>query len=202
MSESKCLRHGDRLMEKHLEIPLQKAIRFLEENGYRYAIIDGAALPPWGHVRATYDVDLKVLVPDTNYDAVRQAIRAAFPQRARSHAPENPLIVAVSIDSVTVDFLLAIPGYEELIIERAVKRDLGGWSAWICSAEDLIIQKAVAGRGKDWLDIEALLIEQYGKLDEAYIEDWLSQFAEALEQPEILQEYQKLQKKIRGLAEK
>lgn len=47
-----------------------------------------------------------------------------------------------------------------------------------------------------------MLIEQYGKLDEAYIEDWLSQFAEALEQPEILQEYQKLYKKIRSLAEK
>lgn len=189
-------------MEAQLREPLRKAVRFLEENGYRYAVIGGIAMSQWGHVRYTQDVDLKVLVPDTKYDAVRQAIRAAFPQPARSHAPENPLIVAVSIDSVTVDFLLAIPGYEELIIERAVQRDLGGWSAWICSAEDLIIQKAVAGRGKDWPDVEGLLIEQYGKLDEAYIEDWLSQFVEALEQPEILQEYQKLQNKIRGLAEK
>lgn len=187
-------------MEKHLEIPLQKAIQFLEEKGYKYAIIGGVALPQWGHVRATYDVDLKVLAPNLDYDTVRQAIHSAFPQRARSHAPENPLIVAVSIDSVTVDFLLAIPGYEELIIERAVKRDLNGWSAWICSAEDLIIQKAVAGRGKDWLDIEALLIEQQGKLDEAYIEDWLSQFAEALENPDMLREYRELQRKIRDLA--
>jgi hypothetical protein len=39
-----------------------------------------------------------------------------------------------------------------------------------------------------------------GKLDEAYIEDWLSQFSEALENPDILREYQKLQKKIRDLA--
>lgn len=187
-------------MENQLKKPLRKAIRFLEENGYRYAVIGGIALSQWGHVRYTQDVDLKVLVPDTNYDAVRQAIRAAFPQRARSHAPENPLIVAVSIDSVTVDFLLAIPGYEELIIKRAVQRDLGGWSAWICSAEDLIIQKAVAGRGKDWPDVEGLLIEQRGKLDETYIEDWLSQFAEALENPDMLREYQKLQKKIRDLA--
>lgn len=90
--------------------------------------------------------------------------------------------------------------FEELIIKRAVQRDLGDWSARICSAEDLIIQKAVAGRGKDWPDVEGLLIEQHGKLDEAYIEDWLSQFAEALEKPEILEEYQKLRKKIRDLA--
>jgi predicted nucleotidyltransferase len=66
---------------------------------------------------------------------------------------------------VIVDFLLTLPGYEEQIIERAIQRDLGGWSVWTCSAEDLIIQKAVAGRGKDWPDIEALLIERDGKLD-------------------------------------
>lgn len=72
--------------------------------------------------------------------------------------PENPLIVAVNIEGVIVDFLLALPGYEELIVERAVPRDLGGWTAWICSAEDPIIQKAVAGRAKDWEDIEALII--------------------------------------------
>jgi predicted nucleotidyltransferase len=187
-------------MENQLKEPLRKAVCFLEENGYRYAVIGGIAMSQWGYVRYTQDVDIKILVPDTNYDAVRQAIRASFPQRARSHAPENPLIVAVTIDSVIVDFLLAIPGYEELIIEGAVQRDFGGWSARICSAEDLIIQKAVAGREKDWPDVEGLLIEQQGKLDEAYIEDWLTQFAEALENPDILRQYQKLQKKIRDLA--
>ena len=126
-------------MERLLEPPLRSAIRFLEEHGYRYAVIGGVALSQWGLVRATYDVDIKVLVPDMDYDAVRAALRAAFPNRARPHVPENPFIVAVTIDDVTVDFLLTLPGYEEQIIERAVRRDLGGWSAWICSAEDLII---------------------------------------------------------------
>jgi hypothetical protein len=186
-------------MEKQLEAPLRKAVAFLEEHGYRYAIIGGVALPQWGVVRATYDVDIKVLVPDVNYSAVRTALRAAFPQQARTLAPENPFIVAVDIDGVIIDFLLALPGYEELIIERAVQRDLGGWSAWICSAEDLIIQKVVAGRARDWPDVEALLIEQRGKLDEAYIADWLGQFAEALEQPELLAEYQRLLAKVKAL---
>jgi len=52
--------------------------------------------------------------------------------------------VAVEIEGVIVDFLLALPGYEENIITRAVQRDLGGWQVWICSAEDLIIQKVIA----------------------------------------------------------
>jgi len=87
---------------------------------------------------------------------------------------------------------IAISQYEEQIIERAVRRDLNGFSAWVCSANDLIIQKMYSGRGKDLLDVEALLIAQRGKLDETYIEDWLTQFAEALEKPEILAEYQRM----------
>ena len=186
-------------MDKRLEAPLRAAISFLDERGYRYAIIGGVALPLWGLVRATYDVDIKVLVPDTDYATVRSALHAAFPKRASQYVPENPLIVAVDIEGVVVDFLLTLPGYEELIVERAVQRDLGGWRMWICSAEDLIIQKVVAGRGKDWLDVEALLIEQRDKLDRAYIEDWLTQFAEALEEPELLRRYKELLARIDSL---
>jgi hypothetical protein len=46
-----------------------------------------------------------------------------------------------------------------------------------------------------------LLIEQRGKLEETYIEDWLIQFAEVLEKPEMLVEYRRLlnqSKKLKG----
>ncbi len=186
-------------MEEHLRPALQKAVRELERLGYRYAVIGGIALSHWGVSRYTHDVDLKVLVPELDFDSVRADLRRAFPTRARVHAPENPFIVAVDIDGVIVDFLLTLPGYEENIINRAVQRDLGGWSAWICSAEDLIVQKVVAGRGKDWPDVEALLAEQHGKLDQNYIQSWLKQFAEALEQPELLTDYLKLVQRIDSL---
>jgi predicted nucleotidyltransferase len=188
-------------MERAIKLALQAAVVFLEANHYRYAVIGGLALARWNVARYTHDVDIKVIVPNTDYPAVRTAIRRNFPELARPHAPENPLIVAVSIQDVTVDFLLALPGYEELIIERAVCCDLGGFSAQICSAEDLIIQKAVAGRGKDWLDVEALLIEQRNRLDYAYIEDWLTQFVEALEAPELLNAYHELKSKVEGYAQ-
>jgi predicted nucleotidyltransferase len=189
-------------VDKRLEGPLQKAIAFLEEKGYRYAVIGGIAVAQWGFPRATNDVDLKVLVPNTDYVGIRAALLSRFPERARSEAPENPFIVAVTIDQVIVDFLLTLPGYEEQIVERAVRRDLGSIPAWVCSIEDLIIQKVVAGRNKDWLDLEALLLEQHGKLDEAYIENWLAQFAEALEKPEILTKYQQLVERIKTMIAK
>ena len=186
-------------MEGRLEEALRKAVTFLESHGHRYALVGGIALSQWGVVRATYDVDIKVLVPDMDYSAIRAALRAAFPQRAREHLPQESLVIAVEIEGVTVDFLLALPGYEELIIQRAVQRDLGGWTVWICSAEDLIIQKVVAGRPRDWSDVEALLIEHQTRIDDAYIEGWLEQFAEALEKPELLTDYQHLRERIRSL---
>ena len=100
-------------------------------------------------------------------------------------------IVAVKVQDVIVDFLLAVPGYEENIIERAMLRDLGGWSAWICAPEDFVVQKMIAGRSKDLADVENILAVQRGQLDCAYIREWLAQFAGALEQPEILTEYER-----------
>jgi predicted nucleotidyltransferase len=186
-------------MEKTLEAPLRKALVFLEGNGYSYAIIGGIALAQWGVVRATLDVDIKVLVPDNDYTKMRAALRSEFPITARQELDTHPLIVAVDIDGVNVDFLLALPGYEENIIQRAVQRDMNGWKAWICSVEDLIIQKAIAGRGKDWLDIEALLIERHGHLDQAYIHDWLSEFVEALDDPDLFVKYKHLVQQVETL---
>lgn len=186
-------------MNEQLKTPLQKVVTFLESHGYQYAVIGGIAMAQWGHLRFTYDIDIKVFVPDMNYEEVRTRLRTAFPEPARQHAPVNPFIVAIILDQITVDFLLTLPGYEEQIIKRAVRRNLNGFSAWICAVEDLIIQKVTAGRGKDWPDVEALLIEQRGKLDEAYIEDWLAQFAEALEKPEMLAEYRRLVEKVKAL---
>ncbi|MBI3764618.1 MAG: nucleotidyltransferase, partial [Chloroflexi bacterium] len=178
-------------MDTRLEDSLRSVTAFLEEHGYRYAIVGGIAVSQWGFVRITRDVDFKVLVPDINYSAVRAVIRAAFPERARADL-DDPLVTSVYVKGVIVDFLLALPGYEQQIVGRAVQRDLGGFSAWICSAEDLIVQKVAAGRGRDWQDVEGLLIEQLGKLDEAYVEYWVTQFAEALEKPEILTDYGRL----------
>ena len=44
----------------------------------------------------------------------------------------------------------------------------------------------------DWQDSEGIIIEQSGKLDQTYLEDWLTQFAEVLEQPEILRHYHQI----------
>ena len=58
----------------------------LEKAGYRYAVIGGLALSQWGIVHATYDIDIKVLVPDLDYTKIRSLLSSTFRQSARQKA--------------------------------------------------------------------------------------------------------------------
>jgi predicted nucleotidyltransferase len=190
------LRNGGDSVEDNLRAALQRAIAVLDDNEYAYAVIGGIAVQRLGRSRYTHDIDLKVLIPDTDYDPVRDLIRSAFPERGRPELPQNPLIVDVRIGGVIVDFLLTLPGYEEAIVERAACHDLDGLEVWICSAEDLIVQKAAAGRPKDWDDIEGVLIEQHGRLDMEYVNHWIEQFAEALADSEMLRQFRQVLERL------
>jgi predicted nucleotidyltransferase len=92
-----------------------------------------------------------------------------------------------------VDFLISIFDYERQAIDRAISIEIEGIRMRVCTAEDLIIHKAIANREQDWIDIEGILIRQAGKLNQDHIADWLGQFAEALESHEIWERYRKLQ---------
>jgi hypothetical protein len=52
------------------------------------------------------------------------------------------------------------------------------------------IHKAIAAREKDWIDIEGILTRQRGRLDQEHILNWLDQFAQVLDRPEIVTHYQ------------
>jgi hypothetical protein len=93
-------------MEKKLKTSLQTATAFLEKKGLRYAVIGGIAMAQWGVVRVTRDVDIKVLVPDRKYDAIRSLLTKNFPDKTRLNIPENPLILSIIIDGVINDKIL------------------------------------------------------------------------------------------------
>ena len=66
----------------------------------------------------------------------------------------------------------------------------------LCTAEDLIIHKALSEREKDWQDIEGILLRRGNLLDKKYIINWLSQFASALDKPGIQKRFEELWKDI------
>ncbi len=74
-------------------------------------------------------------------------------------------MLLVAENSIHIDVSLGAMPFEEHSVARATKFSVGD-SATIttCSAEDLIVHKAFAGRDKDWSDIRGIITRQ-GDLD-------------------------------------
>jgi hypothetical protein len=94
--------------------------------------------------------------------------------------------------------MLADTGYDEVLISRAKDVELAsGKRVRVCTAEDLIIQKVIATRPQDMVDVEAVIIRQADRLDDAYILKWLRDFEKAIDDSTLVREYQRLRDKHR-----
>lgn len=122
-------------------------------------------------------------------------ITGRFPSRIQNpgdFARKNRMILISASNGMDVDISLALPGYENEMLSRAVEFELeGGRKIKLCSAEDLIIHKAIAGRLQDISDIQGIVYRQGEKLNAGYIRSWLGQFADLLEEPEIQNRFER-----------
>ncbi|MBI5789082.1 MAG: nucleotidyl transferase AbiEii/AbiGii toxin family protein [Candidatus Schekmanbacteria bacterium] len=175
---------------------------FFDREGISYAIIGGIALQYWGEPRFTRDIDVTVLVDLGKDEIILQKILSVFTPRisdALKFALQNRVCLVRSRDGIEIDISLGIPGYEEKMMGRTVECNLGGsYNVKICSAEDLIIHKAVAGRPQDLADIESIIMRQGEKLDEAYIRFWLDEFSLLLETKEVLERFENPWRRLLG----
>lgn len=166
-----------------------------------YAVIGGMAVQYWGEPRFTQDVDLTVMAPLDDPDALIQAVVDRFSTRvadALDFARRNRVILARATNGCNVDISLALPGYQDELMQRTVEYEIDpGKSIRLCSAEDLIVHKAVAGRPQDIRDIEGVVYRQGKSLDGAYIRRWLRDFAELLARPDVLESFERPWSKVR-----
>jgi hypothetical protein len=169
--------------------------QLLVARGVPYAIIGGVALQYWGDPRVTLDLDVTVLPSQGREAEVASALVASFAPRipdAVAFAAQQRILLLRSVSGCPVDVSFGLPGYEESVIARAATVDLGdGRSVRVCSAEDLIIHKAVAGRPQDLMDIEGIIARQRDRLDLAYLRQWFSEFSRLLEGDEVAQRFER-----------
>jgi hypothetical protein len=162
---------------------------FFSELGIPYVVIGGMAVQHWGEPRFTQDVDMTISVPLNETEDFVQTITTRFPSRTEdpvTFARRARIVLVRAANGCGVDISLAIPGYEDEVMRRAVDYELEpGKVIRLCSAEDLIIHKAVAGRPRDVQDIESIVYRQRDALDVAYIRSWLHEFSLALVNPEL-----------------
>ena len=161
----------------------------LSKLGISYAIIGGAAVQYWGEPRLTQDIDLTISAPLEDLAGfVRQILELFSPrfEDALDFALENRVILVETSNGYPLDVSLGLPGYEEKVIERVVQIELeAGKRISICSAEDLIIYKATAGRAQDIRDIEGIVFRQGNRLDIIYIRQWLTEISDITSNPDL-----------------
>ena len=102
-------------------------------------------------------------------------------------------MLLVRVAEVDVGIAVALRGYEDSLFARIRSIEVEpGRRLNICSAEDLIIHKALAGRPQDLADVQSVIQRQGKKLDVRYIRRWLGQFSRGLEDPAILERFRQL----------
>lgn len=144
---------------------------------FAFCFIGGLAVQRWGQPRMTADVDLTVVTGFGGEEPYVDALLAKLRPRisdARAFALRHRTLLVAASNGVHADIALGAMPFEEHAAARATAFDLGGGSTvTTCSAEDLVVHKAFAGRDKDWLDIRGIVTRQGAKLDQRQIWDEL-----------------------------
>jgi len=154
---------------------LQSLLRLFEEKNVAYMIVGGYALPFYGRVRATLDVDLAVAVKGEKELNRLCGWLESDDFEVTNYSPLNPLMVVVDRkEKVEMELWHKPDGIvfdeETLRRRRKVKLD-AKFEAWVISAEDFVINKlARPDRGAvDEQDVKSVLVRQEGKLDMEYL---------------------------------
>lgn len=160
------------------------------EQDWQFCFIGGLAVQRWGEPRETVDVDLTLLTGFGGEEQFIQILLQRFQGRipeAAQFARERRVLLLRSSSGVGLDVALAALPFEELMVQRSSFFDYPPKIILrTCSAEDLVILKAFAGRTQDWADVERIIVRQTGKLDWEYIDQQLRPLAELKDASEIL----------------
>lgn len=168
----------------------------LTARGLRFCFIGGIANFRWGTPRLTNDLDLTVLAGFGGEAPVISALLQEFEPRiadAEDFAWRHRVLLLRTTDGFAVDATLGAMPFEEATIARSTDAELAqGAVLRTCSATDLVVHKAFAGRPQDWADIEGVLVRQKGAL--AWPQLWadLSELAALKEAPELLDELERI----------
>jgi hypothetical protein len=141
--------------------------------GFRFCFIGGIAVQRWGQPRMTADVDLTIITGFGTEEPYVDTLLASFRGRiidAREFALRHRTLLLAASNGIHIDIALGAMPFEDHAVDRASAFAIGdGESLTTCSAEDLIVHKAFAGRDKDWLDVRGIVIRQGQQLDRSLI---------------------------------
>jgi hypothetical protein len=142
---------------------------FCRSRQWRFCFIGGLAVLRWGEPRLTRDADLTLLTGFGGEAPYVNELVAQFSGRlddTAGFALRSRVVLLRASNGTPLDIALGALPFEERTVVRASAFDITeGQSLLTCSAEDLVVHKTFAGRDRDWLDLEGVLVRQSATLD-------------------------------------
>lgn len=169
-------------------------------------IIGGIAVIARGVPRQTVDIDATIwgeaitidhLVAELARDGILPRMVDAG-EFARRH---QVLLLRHEPTGTPLEISLAWLPFEREALVRASEVDFGGVAIRVAAVEDLVIYKAVAWRDRDRADIERLLVRHGTEIDLARVRGVIGEFADALDDPDRLDEFDALVQRSSGVIE-
>lgn len=177
---------SDMILSREIDDATREVIAILDAMSIPYALGGAIAMGLLGHIRATRDVDILIVLPALRSQEFCDALNAAG---FRGHDAENrPIPVEVPAmarswrdlgmcrvwwKEVKVELFVPKVPLQDSILQRRFRASLSGRQTWIMTAEDLVLMKAVFHRDKDLVDLKRLLVANRTSLDVAYVESWI-----------------------------
>lgn len=176
--------------------PIEAIQRLIERFDNQGIIIGGVAASILGKPRLTADADAMLLlsiedVPKLVELAKQEGLIGRLPDVIEFAQRSRVVLLHHEASGIDVDISLGLLPFEIEAVERSQNYQIGTLNLRLPTPEDLIIQKAIAHRPKDMLDIAAIISVQ-PNLDRQRIEYWVRQFSELLEVPELWTELEQL----------
>ena len=162
-------------MSSQYEDLLARLGEFLARNKIDYMIIGGFALPSYGAIRTTVDLDLAVLIrtrPEFE-SFILAAERFGFEPSSASFS--NPVVVLTDQKTgMEVELWLRPDGivWDRETLSRRKRIRIGSFDFYVVSPEDFIVSKlARPDRGvQDEEDVKSVLVRMEGNIDMNYLE--------------------------------
>ncbi|TVS19936.1 MAG: hypothetical protein EA424_06535 [Planctomycetaceae bacterium] len=166
---------------KDLTRALHEIVAILDAFSVSYAVMGGVAVRIHGIPRPTYDLDFTVALGRERLQeffdrAIDAGYSVAEPYRQGwvdqvAGMPLVKLRIYLQDHSVDVDVFLAESEFQESVLARRQCEVFENGRVWFVSPEDLILLKLIAGRPRDFVDVQDIFFTQ-GQLDEPYLRRW------------------------------
>lgn len=179
---------------------LLQSVRILQDHlarvGIRSVVIGGVAVAVWGEPRVTRDVDVKISLGRDGAERLLDALASGYAtlvEDPRQVLRRHGMLFVRDMLGTRLDLLLADTPYDLLAVERGREVEVQpGVVLRMCSAEDLIIYKLISTRPRDQADVEGIVRRQGATLDAGYIQDWLRQFEQALDDGTLIDRFKQM----------